>query len=184
MSPSRDQHRRPRQPLSKHALGRLDEALANHQEAHALAVDIGDRSLQAFTLNYIGNAHRRAGQLVEAMRYHEQAAAVARAITDPNLNTQLHLDRGATSQARGDQHAALAAYQAALDLTTKTGARRQQAHAHHGIAQALHALGDHDRAAEHWHTAETEFDQLRQSEANEIRRERRQLLCTCACANP
>jgi tetratricopeptide (TPR) repeat protein/DNA-binding SARP family transcriptional activator len=161
-------------------LGRLDEALANHQEAHALAVDIGDRSLQAYTLNYIGNAHRGAGQLVEAMRYHEQAAAVARAITDPNLNTQLHLDRGATSQARGDQHAALAAYQAALDLTTKTGARRQQAHAHHGIAQALHALGDHDRAAEHWHTAETEFDQLRQSEANEIRRERRQLLCTCA----
>jgi DNA-binding SARP family transcriptional activator/tetratricopeptide (TPR) repeat protein len=162
-------------------LGRLDQAMANHAEAHALAVDIGDRSLQAYTLNYIGNAHRRAGRLDEAVQYQAQAAAaVANTIIDANLHTRLHLDRGATSQARGEHPAALGAFQKALDLATGTGDRRTQAQSHHGIAQALHAVGEHDRATGHWHTAEAEFDQLRTPEANEIRQERQQLPCACA----
>jgi tetratricopeptide (TPR) repeat protein/DNA-binding SARP family transcriptional activator len=162
-------------------LHRFDEALANHQEAHTLAVDIADRSLQALTLSYIGNAHRRAGRLDEAVHYQEQAAAaVANTVTDPNLQTQLHLDRGATRHARGEHPAALGAFQSALDLATGTGDRRQQAHAHHGIARVLHTLGEHTRAVDHWHIAEAEFDQLHQLEANKIRHERRQLLCACA----
>jgi DNA-binding SARP family transcriptional activator/tetratricopeptide (TPR) repeat protein len=161
-------------------LDRLDEAMANHAEAHALAVDIGDRSLQAYTLNYIGNAHRRVGRLDEAVHYQEEAGAVARTVTDPNLHTRLQLDHGATCRARGEEHAALAAFQAALDLATGTGDRGNQARAQHGIAQALHTLGDHDRAATYWHDAETEFTELNQPEAEEIRHERKQLPCACA----
>lgn len=160
-------------------MGRLDEAMANHQEAHTLAGEIGDRSVQAYALNYIGTTHLRAGHLDDAMHYQRQAAA-ARTVTDPNLHTQLQLDHGLTCQARGDHPGALAAYQAALDLATDTGDRGQQAHAHHGIAQVLHALGEHERAAETWRTAETEFRRLHQPEADEIRRERKQLSCACA----
>jgi DNA-binding SARP family transcriptional activator/tetratricopeptide (TPR) repeat protein len=160
-------------------LDRLDEAMANHDDALALARDIGDRSLEAYALNYIGNVHRLRDNLDDAVRYQEQASKAANLVTDANLSTQLHLDRAATSQARGEPRVALATYQAAFDLATVTGNRGQLAQASRGIAQAWHAIGEHERAAEYWRSAESTFSELNLPEAEEIRRELEPQVCAC-----
>ncbi|MFL6143235.1 MAG: BTAD domain-containing putative transcriptional regulator [Labedaea sp.] len=160
-------------------LGEPDTAVATHQEAYAIAVDIGDRCAEAYALNYIGNVHRSRGDLDEARRCQERAKVVANSVADAHLRTQLYLDRGATFRARCDQESALRAFHAAYDLAGGTGDHGKRAQADHGIALALHEVGDHRRAAEHWRAAEHGFDRLDAPEAIEIRRERAALDCAC-----
>jgi DNA-binding SARP family transcriptional activator/tetratricopeptide (TPR) repeat protein len=160
-------------------LGRFDEALANHEEAHTIAVDIGNRGMAAYALNNIGNVHRSRGRLDDAIRYQERARTVSDGVTDPYLRIMLDLDRGKTRSALGDHRGALRVYRAALETATRTGDRNQLAHANHAVAQALHAIGEHRRAAFHWQSAEAGFDELRQPEAAEIRREREPFDCAC-----
>jgi hypothetical protein len=63
-------------------LGRLDEALVNHTEAHDLAVEIGDRSVEAYALNNMGNIHRLAGRLTNAAQYQRRARRIADHVAD------------------------------------------------------------------------------------------------------
>ncbi|HEV2781171.1 MAG TPA: tetratricopeptide repeat protein [Actinophytocola sp.] len=161
-------------------LGRLDEALVNHEEAYTLAVDMADSTAQAYALNNVGNVHRLRGRLDDAVRFQERARTVANGVADAHLRTQLSLDRGTTFRARGEHQAALRAYQAALDLATDAGDRTHLAHANHGIAQVMHAIGNHERAVDYWRAAHAEFHELHQPEANEIQRERDLFSCACA----
>ncbi|AXB45361.1 AfsR/SARP family transcriptional regulator [Amycolatopsis albispora] len=163
-------------------LGFLTEALADHREAHQLAGEVGDNCVVAYALTNIGNVHRAAGQLVEAERYQARATAVARDVHDADLQTQLFRDRGATARAKGDQAGALRLYRSALDLATSTGNRTHRAHAEHGVARALHALGRHEDATTHWETAERELVALDLPEANDVEAERAALTCACSPA--
>jgi tetratricopeptide (TPR) repeat protein len=160
-------------------LGLADEALDAHLEAHDLAVELGDDCLAAYALNYTANVHRSRGRVAEAVHYHERARAVAADVSNTDLRTRLFLDRAATAQAGGDRSGALHAYRAALDLATGAGNRGHGARAHHGVAQALHTLGQHTKAAEHWDAAEAEFIALGQPEADEVRAEHAGLTCAC-----
>jgi tetratricopeptide (TPR) repeat protein len=114
-------------------LGRVEEALTEHLEARELAISIGDRAVEAYALNNIGNAHRLAGRLEDATRYQQQARRVADLVIDPNLRTQLYLDRGTTAWARRDDRAALHGFRAALDMAAGTGESAQAARANHRI---------------------------------------------------
>lgn len=158
-------------------LGRLDEALANHAEARDLAVELGDRPCEAYALNNLGNTHRLAGRLEDAVRCQQEARRVADLVVDPNLRTQLYLDRGETAWAGGDDRAALHAYRAALDMSAGTGERAQQARANHRIATVLHATGQHVPA--HWQDALTEYTDLGLPEAAEVRAVLDGLTCDC-----
>jgi DNA-binding SARP family transcriptional activator/tetratricopeptide (TPR) repeat protein len=159
-------------------LRRLDEALADHLEARELAVELGDRACEAYALNNIGNTHRLAGRLPEAAEYQQQARDVANTVVDPNLRTQLYLDRGETAWAAGNDRGALHAYRAALDLSAGTGERAQRARANHRIATVLHATGHHGPA--HWQDALTEFNDLGLPQADEVHKELDTLTCACA----
>jgi tetratricopeptide (TPR) repeat protein len=158
-------------------LGRLTEALAHHTEARAIAVETGNRVSEAHALNNIGNAHRAAGQLEKAAKYQQQAREVANLVVDPNLRTQLYLDRGETAWATGDDRAALHAYRAALDMSAGMGARVQRARANYRIASVLHATGQHQ--AGHWRDALTEFTELDLPEADEVRSKLAAFTCDC-----
>jgi tetratricopeptide (TPR) repeat protein len=159
-------------------LGRLAEALANHEEARDLAVELGDRACEAYALNNLGNTHRLAGRLDEAATYQQRARDVANTVADPNLRTQLYLDRGETAWAAGNDRGALHAYRAALDLAVGTGERAQRARANHRIATVLHATGHHGPTP--WQDALTEFVELGLPEAEEVRKELEGLTCVCA----
>lgn len=160
-------------------LGHLEEALADHTEAHRLAEQIGDNCVAAYALTYIGSVHRLAGRLTEAQQFQERATALAVDVSDADLRTQLYRDRGATAEASCDQAGALRFYRSALDLASGTGNRAHRAHAEHGVAHALHALGRHGDAAQHWDAAATEFTALGLPEADRLRTERTELLCAC-----
>ncbi|HEX6352032.1 AfsR/SARP family transcriptional regulator [Actinophytocola sp.] len=161
-------------------LGQLKEAFANHTEARALAIEIGDRAGEAYALNNLGNTHRLAGRLVEAVECQKQARSVADLVVDPNLRTQLYLDRGETAWATGDQQAALHAYRAALDMSAGMGERVQRAKANHRVAMVMHATGQHTPI--HWQDALTEFTELGLPEASAVQAELAAL--TCACTTP
>jgi tetratricopeptide (TPR) repeat protein len=163
-------------------LGRIDDALAEHTEAHELALSIGDRAVEAYALNHLGNAHRFAGRVEEAARFQQQARRVANLVADPNLRTQLYLDRGETSWAARDDQAALHAYRAALDLATGTGNTAEAARANHRIGAVLHETGHHDQAAPHWREALAGYLNLGLREAGQVRAELSGLSCACATA--
>jgi DNA-binding SARP family transcriptional activator/tetratricopeptide (TPR) repeat protein len=158
-------------------LGRADEALANHVEAHDLAVEVGDRAGEAYALNNMGNAHRLAGRLAKAAECQQRARKVADHVVDPNLRTQLYLDRGETAWATGNGDAALHAYRAALDLSAGTGERVQRARANYRIAVVLHATERHTPA--HWRDALAEFTELGLPEADELRGTLTGFACGC-----
>jgi DNA-binding SARP family transcriptional activator/tetratricopeptide (TPR) repeat protein len=160
-------------------LGLLPEALASYTEAHAHAAEVGDHCVEAYALNNIGNVHRQQGRFPQAVRYHDKAREVAANVPDADLRTQLYLDRGATALARGAQRDALTACEAALDLADGSGNRAYRARAHRGVAETLHAMGEHSRALAHWSAAEAEFDELDLPEAGEVRDERAALECAC-----
>jgi DNA-binding SARP family transcriptional activator len=162
---------------TRQRLGRLEEALANHAEARDLAVELGDRALEAYALNNLGNTHRLAGRLEEAVRCQQEARRVADLVVDPNLRTQLYLDRGETAWARDDDRGALHAYRAALDMSAGTGERAQWARANHRIAEVLHAVGQHH--PNHWQDAIVGYDDLGLSEAGELRTALAGMSCYC-----
>ncbi|MFE9746387.1 tetratricopeptide repeat protein [Saccharothrix saharensis] len=160
-------------------LGLAGDALDSHLEAHDLAIELGDDSLAAYALNYTANVHRSQGRVAEAVRHHDMARAAATDVANTDLRTRLFLDRATTALAGGDRSGALRAYRAALDLATGAGNRGHGARAHRGVAQALHALGQHTDAAAHWDAAESEFVALGQPEADEVRAEHASLTCAC-----
>ncbi|MGB3442301.1 MAG: tetratricopeptide repeat protein [Actinophytocola sp.] len=161
-------------------LGRLDEAFADHTESRELAIELGDRACEAYALNNLGNTHRLAGRYDKAVECQQQARRVADLVIDPNLRTQLYLDRGETALATGDATAALHAYRAALDLSAGMGERAQRARANHRIAHVLHDTGRHHPA--NWRDALAEYTELGLLEADEIRAELDKLTCDCASA--
>lgn len=160
-------------------LGLADEALQSHLEAYGLAERLGDDCLAAYALNYTGNVHRSQGRPAEAARYQDRAREKAAGVSDADLRTRLFLDRAATAWDGGDRSEALRSYKAALDLAAGTGHRGHEAHAHRGVARALHALGQHTTAAGHWDAAEAGFVALDQPEAAEVRAEHEALTCAC-----
>lgn len=164
---------------ARQRLGRLDEALADHTDAREHAVSIGDRVAEAYALNNIGNTHRLAGRLAEAARFQQRAREVADLVVDPNLRTQLYLDRGETAWAGKDDRAALHAYRAALDMAAGTGERAQAARANHRIGTVLHETGHHNPATPHWRDALAGYTELGLPEADRIRAELSQLSCGC-----
>jgi tetratricopeptide (TPR) repeat protein len=163
-------------------LGRVEEALTEHLEARELAISIGDRAVEAYALNNIGNAHRLAGRLDDATHYQQQARRVADLVIDPNLRTQLYLDRGTTAWARQDDRAALHAFRAALDMAAGTGESAQAARANHRIGEVLHETGQHEPAIPHWRDALTEYNRLGLPEADQVRAELSGMTCACAGA--
>lgn len=160
-------------------LGLLTDALASYTMAHGFAAEVGDHCVEAYALNNIGNVHRQQGLFDQAVRYHDKAKEVAANVPDADLRSQLYLDRGATALARGAYPDALGAGKAALDLAVGDGNRTYQARAHHGVAQTLHAMGDHESAVPHWKAAEDGFAELDLPEAAEVRDERAALECAC-----
>jgi tetratricopeptide (TPR) repeat protein len=160
-------------------LGLLADAMASHTEAYEHAREVDDDCATAYALNNIGNVHRRQGHLTEAMRYQERAKAVAAAVADADLRTQLYHDRGATALAARRLADARIAFLAALDLASGMGNQIYQAHANRGVAETLHALGNHANAAGYWRTAEDQFGALDLPEADLVRAQRAALACAC-----
>jgi hypothetical protein len=57
----------------------------------------------------------------------------------------------------------------ALTLARQTGDRYEQGRAHHGLAHACHAAGQHDSGREHWEQALDIYTSLGVPEASDLR---------------
>ena len=120
---------------------------------------LGDRACEAYALNNLGNTHRLAGRLDEAVRV--PAAGTPRSPTLSSTRTCAPSCTWTAAKPPGPPAttaAALHAYRAALDMSAGMGERVQRARANHRIAAVLHATGQHQPT--HWQDALTEFTEL------------------------
>jgi len=73
------------------ALGDPRRAIADYEQALAIAREIGDRRGEGNHLGNLGNAYYRLGYPSQAIEYHQQALAIAREIGDRRREGN-HLD--------------------------------------------------------------------------------------------
>ncbi len=64
--------------LTYRFLGQVERAIEFHEQALAIAREIGDHWVEGFALGELGNAHRDLGQVERALSYHKEALAIAR----------------------------------------------------------------------------------------------------------
>jgi tetratricopeptide (TPR) repeat protein/transcriptional regulator with XRE-family HTH domain len=148
--------------------GRLDQAHDHHRRALALCRETGYRADEADALDNLGILYRRRGQFDQAIDHHERALALARDIGYRQVETSTLNSLGETHQAAGRPTAAGVAHQTALALADEAGDRYQQARAHDGIAQAMHATGQGRDARRHWQEARIGYAELRVPEAERV----------------
>jgi DNA-binding CsgD family transcriptional regulator len=100
-----------------------DLAVARGREAHERARQLGDRSLEFLAAGGTAMAHSDLGDLTEAKRWIERAAAVAATAPTPARARQLELWRGLLAGAAGDLPGLHLHMRQALDLAASPDRR-------------------------------------------------------------
>jgi Tetratricopeptide repeat len=93
---------------------------------------------------------------------------ILRNVGDRQHEAEILNDMGTALHILGSPEQAVDRHKQALASATHTGDRYDQARAHEGIAQGLHALGDTNTARAHWKTAFNLHLQLGTPGANQI----------------
>jgi predicted ATPase/DNA-binding winged helix-turn-helix (wHTH) protein/Tfp pilus assembly protein PilF len=117
--------------------GRIEEALAHAEKALAIAVELGDRSLQCTALNRLGATYWRAGRLAEARESYDKALQLAQEIGDHRMQGVLTGNLGIVHHDSGDLERAGNLYEQALSFALEMGDRHGEA-AERGNLAGLH----------------------------------------------
>ena len=149
-------------------LGDYDAARRHQEEALKLHEALGNQPLIGVALTNLGNLDRRQSRYAESINQHLQALDVARSSGHRFLECDVLNNLGDTYGASGDTVRALDVYERALELATQLGSRREQARAHHGIADAL-AAGDPPAARDHARAALAIYEDLHLPDAEPVR---------------
>ena len=122
---------------------RVDRALNDYQNAHAIFQTLGETRSQAKALQAIGSLYVDANDNANALRYYEQALAAYR--SDPMLSLTLYNNRGNALKELGRLHEAEAQFNEALKLAGTIGSPLLRVLVLCNIAEAR--LLDHDVAS-------------------------------------
>lgn len=133
------------------AAGDRSKALEIRSEALAIKREAGDRAGQMDTLRGIGNLQRYLGAPEAAREAYTASLALAREVGDPVGVAGNLLNLGLLAGDRGDHEAAAKAHREALASFEALKDPRNQAVAHHALAQSYRRMGDLRRALSHLH---------------------------------
>lgn len=149
--------------------GRHAEAMAQHQQGLTISVELGFRSGEVYALTCLGTAEQRRDRFGDAIAYHERALALATELGDAEVEATVRNNFGSTLLADGRHAEARRQHERAVALAGEAGVVYELARAHDGLARALHAGGEAERAAEHWRAALSGYDRLGVPDATEVR---------------
>jgi DNA-binding SARP family transcriptional activator len=113
-----------------------------HEEALAIARDLGDRDIQAQGLNGLGQICHAEGEYVESLDYHHQALTLAIEAGARDIETQALLGIGNAHNALGSYPESLDYYHRAQALAEAIGHRQFQAYACGNIGMVHERTGD------------------------------------------
>ena len=139
--------------------GRHDEAVAMLEDVAAYAESIQHRAWQALNLIWLGDAHRRAGRVAQAMMTIDRALHTARAQGQRAAEAEVFLILAAShvGDAYLDLEAARAAALQGITLANELGARPLVARGHLTLGVASRCAGASDDARDHLTLAERMF---------------------------
>ena len=111
---------------------------------------VGNRSMEALTLNNIGLVYDALGDKLKALEYYTQALPLSRAVGDRSRVASTLNNIGAVYSDLGENPKALEYYTQALPLSRAVGDRSGEATALNNIGAVYDALGDKPKALEYY----------------------------------
>jgi serine/threonine protein kinase/predicted ATPase len=136
--------------LSWHKLSTdLDGAVQDFEEAHALAREIGNPSIEEVCLSNLGAVYMRTGDLDAAQSALEACAALSKKYGIESAGGSALVNLGNVHERRGHHDAAIDAYVQALDLSMAIGDRIAMFHATTNLGDVYRTVGQPERAREH-----------------------------------
>ncbi|HKX43037.1 MAG TPA: tetratricopeptide repeat protein [Burkholderiaceae bacterium] len=133
--------------------GHHDAAAESLRDALQQALDIADRSMQAFVLNGLGRLLDQQGRLQEARQRYDSALALARELGDRRLEGGLLGNLGGLEYDRGNLEAARGLYEQALAMARDVGDRRWEGNARCNLGLIKQEQGHDDDALAEFETA-------------------------------
>ncbi|MDX9759603.1 MAG: sigma 54-interacting transcriptional regulator [Bacteroidota bacterium] len=130
-----------------YALGRYEDALAQHHQANMLAAEAGDRRLLATSFGAMGQCEIALCRYSPALLHLREELRIAREINDAYLQEMCLENLGELHMTLGDYDHAIEAYTQAQELATTSGNTAGLAAGHIDIAGCLIEKRDFDGAS-------------------------------------
>ena len=129
-------------------LGQYRAAIASHEKAQALFLEISNRSGEAASLGSLGIAYDSLGQYQRAIEFHQQSLDIARDIGDHRGEAASLGNLGIAYRALGQYQRAIEFHQQHLDIARDIGDRGGEAASLSNLGNAYRVLGQYQRAIE------------------------------------
>ncbi len=127
--------------------GQHDRAISYHERSLAIALEIGDRDVEANAFTNLGLVAGEQGQYGVAQRYYQHGLEVRRELGDRSREALVLHHLGALALLQGEFHTAESYYRQALTIREELGQPHYQVEDWAGLALA--ALRQGDRGAAH-----------------------------------
>ncbi len=130
-------------------LGQIIRAIEYHEQALAMAREIGNRKSEGNQLGFLGLCYRILGQITRAIEYHEQALAMAREIRNRKIEGHQLGNLGLCYQTLGQFTRAIEYHEHALAMAREIGKREIEGHRLDNLGLCYQTLGQLTRAIEY-----------------------------------
>jgi tetratricopeptide (TPR) repeat protein len=130
------------------SLGQYGAAIAAHEKAQALFLEISDRGGETASLGSLGIVYRSLGQYQRAIEFLQQSLDIAREIGDRRGETYSLGNLGNAYDSLGQYQRAIELYQQSLDIAREIGDRGGEANSLGSLGNAYNSLGHYQRAIE------------------------------------
>jgi CHAT domain-containing protein/Tfp pilus assembly protein PilF len=131
----------------------LRQAIKKWEEALSLYQMVGDRRVEATTLNNIGLVYSNLGEKQKALEFYNQALPIVRAVGDRRVEAITLNNIGAVYDDLGEKQKALEFYNQALPIVRAVGDRRVEATTLNNIGLVYDDLGKKQKALEFYNQA-------------------------------
>jgi tetratricopeptide (TPR) repeat protein len=135
------------------SLGTMTQALQCYQQALNISKEMGNRNMEAATLNNIGLVYQATGQPQQALHQYQEALPITREIGNRNTEAATLNNIGLVYQATGQPQQALQQYQEALPILLEVGNRNMEATTLNNIGYVYHATGQLQQALHQYQEA-------------------------------
>ena len=130
------------------SLGQYGAAIASHEKAQALFLEISDRGGEAVSLSNLGVVYYSLGQYQHAIEFHQQSLDIDREIGDRSGEAISLGNLGIAYRALGQYQRAIEFHQQSLDIKREIGDRGGEATSLGDLGNTYQSLGQYQRAIE------------------------------------
>jgi len=136
-----------------HSLGQVERAIKLHEQAVAIASEIGDCAVRGRHLRNLGNAYYSLGQVERAIKLYEQAVAIAREIGDRRVEGASLGNLGSAYYFLGQIERAIMFCEEALAIAREIGDRWVEGTSLGTLGSVYRGLGQVERAIKFYEEA-------------------------------